>query len=219
MSSGSLQRHEIADADHSCRDPSGYPGVHSMKPPNLQTKRLVLRRWTDEDRDHLARIHADPEVMKYRLTPLTRKASDDLIDQIEACFDENGFGLWAVERKQDRCLLGFTGLEVADIDAPFCPAVQIGWQLATDAWGQGYATEGATAVLDFAFGELRLSEVVAHTTVLNRRSQAVMSRLGMTHDPTDDFEGPWYSVGHPHRPYVLYRIKATKWMAQGRGAP
>ena len=190
-----------------------------MKPPSLQTERLLLRRWTDEDRDPFARIQSDPEVTKYRLAPLTRTESDKLVDQIEACFDENGFGLWAVERKEDQCLLGFTGLELADLDAPFCPSVQIGWQLTTDAWGHGYATEGATAVLDFAFGELRLSEVVAHTTTLNERSRAVMRRLGMTYEPTDDFDGPWYPVGHPHRPYVLYRIKAANWLAHGTRAP
>ena len=134
-----------------------------------------------------------------------------MIDEIEASFDENGFGLWAVERLHDRQLLGFTGFGVSDFDAPFCPAVDIGWTLARDAWGHGYATEGAIAALDFAFEVLQLNEVVAHTTQINERSQAVMGRLGMTHDPNDDFDAPWYQIGHPRRRFVLYRMKAASW--------
>jgi ribosomal-protein-alanine N-acetyltransferase len=179
----------------------------------LRTDRLLLRRWTDDDRDPFARINADPEVMRYRLAPLSRQESDDLIDEIESCIDQNGFGLWAVERTEDGRLLGFTGLAVSDFGAPFCPAIDIGWRLAQDVWGNGYATEGARAALDFAFNELQLAEVVAHTTTLNERSQAVMRRLGMTHDPSDDFDGPWYPVGHPLRRFALYRVNGKQWRA------
>lgn len=182
-----------------------------VKRPFLRTERLLLRRWTDEDREPFAEINADAEVMRYRFAPLSRHESDDLIDEIEARFDQHGFGLWAVERTHDRRLLGFTGLAISDFDAPFCPAVDIGWTLARDAWGHGYATEGATATLDYAFGGLHLDEVVAHTTNLNERSRAVMRRLGMTHDPADDFDGPWYPVGHPRRRFVLYRITSRDW--------
>lgn len=188
-----------------------------MKSPTLHTKRLLLRRWTGADRVPFAVINSDPEVMRYRFAPLNRQESDDLIDEIETCFDNNGFGLWAVERRHDSRLLGFTGLAVSDFDAPFCPAIDIGWTLARDAWGYGYATEGATASLAFAFGELRLSEVVAHTTSLNEPSQAVMRRLGMTHDPADDFDGPWYPMDHPRRRFVLYRIKEPEWRMQQAG--
>lgn len=180
-----------------------------MRGPTLTTERLVLRRWLERDRASFAQINADPEVMRFRYAPLSRKESDELIAQIEASFDEKGFGLWAVERKRDRRLLGFTGLGTSDFAAPFCPAVDIGWQLARAAWGHGFATEGANAVLTFAFDELGLEEVVAHTTRLNKRSRAVMHRIGMTHDPADDFDGPWYRPGHPRRRFVLYRIKAS----------
>jgi ribosomal-protein-alanine N-acetyltransferase len=182
-----------------------------MKPPILRTKRLLLRRWTEEDRVPLAAINSDHDVMRYRFAPLNRQQSDELIDEIETCFDQHGFGLWAVERRQDSQLLGFTGLAISDFGAPFCPAIDIGWTLAKNAWGYGYATEAATASLGFAFGELQLSEVVAHTTSLNASSQAVMRRLGMTHNPIDDFDGPWYPAGHPLRRFVLYRINEPMW--------
>lgn len=185
--------------------------VYAVKDPTLHTKRLLLRRWTDDDRVVFARISADPEVMRYRLAPLKCQESDKLIDEIEASFDENGFGLWAVERLDDGRLLGFTGFGTSDFGAPFCPAVDIGWTLAQDAWGHGYATEGAVAAMDFAFHELRLDEVVAHTTRLNNRSRAVMRRLGMTHDPGDDFDAPRHEIGHPRRRFVLHRMRASIW--------
>ena len=182
-----------------------------MRSPLLRTERLLLRRWTEADRVPLAAINSDAEVMRYRFAPLSREQSDAMMDEIETCFDQNNFGLWAVERESDGRLLGWTGLAVSNFDAPFCPAIDIGWTLARDAWGYGYATEAATASLDYAFDELELSEVVAHTTSLNGPSQAVMRRLGMTHDPQDDFDGPWYPVGHPRGRFVLYRINELGW--------
>jgi ribosomal-protein-alanine N-acetyltransferase len=173
-----------------------------MKAPTLRTKRLLLRRWMDDDRKTLARIHADPEVMRYRRATFSRQESDAVIDQTEASFDKHGFGLWAIERIEDGRLQGFTGLGFSDFDAPFCPSIDVGWTLARDLWGCGYATEGAAAALDFAFDHLRLDEVVSHTTALNGRSQAVMRRLGMSHDAGDDFDAPWYEVGHPRRRFA-----------------
>jgi ribosomal-protein-alanine N-acetyltransferase len=184
-----------------------------MKPPTLHTKRLLLRRWTEDDREAFAQINSDPEVMRYRFKPLTRQESDSLLDAIEACFDTNGFGQWAVERRRDHRVIGFVGLEVADTDSPFRPLVHIGWHLARDAWRHGYATEGATAVFDFVFDDIGLSEVVAHTTAANERSQALMRRLSMSHKPDDDFNGPWYPERHPHRQFVLYRMTAAEWRA------
>lgn len=190
-----------------------------MPGPTLVTQRLVLRRWLASDRAPFARINADPEVMALRFAPLSRGQSDALIALEEANFNRQGFGLWAVERKRDRRLLGFTGLGTSDFGAPFCPCVDIGWQLAREAWGHGYATEGARAVLTFAFSELGLSEVVAHTTKSNQRSRAVMCRLRMTHNPRDDFDGPWYRPGHPMRRFVLYRLQASDWWEGLGGEP
>jgi ribosomal-protein-alanine N-acetyltransferase len=180
----------------------------------LHTDRLLLRRWTRDDREVFAQINADPEVMRYRFRPLTRPQSDTLLDNIEACFDRYGFGQWAAERVEDRRVVGFVGLEVADDDALFSPPIHVGWHLARDAWGRGYATEGARAVLDYVFAVVRLSEVVAHTTSANERSRAVMHRLGMRHDEYDDFDAPWYPAGHPHRRFVLYRMTASDWQAR-----
>ena len=146
--------------------------VYAVNDPTLRTNRLLLRRWTADDRENFAHISADPEVLRYRFAPLSRQQSDARIDQNEATFDENGFGLWAVERLDDRRLLGVTGFGNSDFDATFCPAIDIGWTLARDVWGHGYATEGAIAALDFALDELRLNEVVAHTTQQNERSRA-----------------------------------------------
>jgi RimJ/RimL family protein N-acetyltransferase len=185
-----------------------------MKPPTLHTKRLLLRRWTGDDREVFAQINADPEDMRSSFKPLSRQESCDLIDNIEACFDIHGFGQWAVERIEDRRVIGFIGLEVADDDALFSPAVHVGWHLARDAWGYGYATEGATAALDYVFEVVGLPEVVSHTTNANERSQAVMRRLGMRHNSDDDFDGPWYPAGHPHRRFVLYRTTAANWQAR-----
>jgi RimJ/RimL family protein N-acetyltransferase len=170
-----------------------------------------LRRWRDEDRQPFAEISADPEVMRYRAAPLSREQSDHLIDETEASFERDGYGLWAVTRREDDRLLGFTGFGYSDFDAPFCPAVDIGWTLARDAWGHGYATEGATAAMHHAFDALGLEEVVAHTTHLNERSRAVMRRLCMRHDPRDDFDAPWYEPGHPKRRFVLFRMAAAEW--------
>lgn len=189
-----------------------------MKPPVLHTKRLLLRRWTDDDREAFSQINADPEVMRYRFKPLTRQESHELLDSIEACFDQHGFGQWAVERTEDGRVIGFIGLEVAGEEALFSPPVHIGWHLARDTWGCGYATEGATAALDYVFGAVGLPEVVAHTTRANERSQAVMRRLGMRHDSGDDFDGPWYPEGHPNRRFVLYRMTAADWRARRRTA-
>ena len=109
--------------------------------------------------------------------------SDAFADRIEAGFEANGFGLWAVEVVATGEFIGFTGLSRPRFDAPFMPAVEIGWRLARPAWGHGYATEAALAALAYGFGPADLDEIVSFTTVTNARSRAVMDRLGMSRDP------------------------------------
>lgn len=140
---------------------------------------------------------------------LTRRQSDELVDRIEVGFAENGFFLWAVEVRASGEFIGFAGLAAPGFEAHFTPAVEIGWRLARSAWGHGYATEAARAALDFGF-EDGLDEIVSLTTVANRRSRAVMERLGMSHDAADDFEHPSLPPGHPQRPHVLYRLKSPR---------
>jgi RimJ/RimL family protein N-acetyltransferase len=140
---------------------------------------------------------------------LSRAQSDDLIEVIEAGFEVNGSGLWALETRESGEFIGFTGLSVPTFEAHFTPAVEVGWRLARSAWGEGYATEAARAALAFGFGEGDLDEVVSFTTPANRRSRAVMERLGMSHDPADDFGHPGIPVGHSQRRHVLYRIRPS----------
>ncbi len=153
-------------------------------------------------------MNADAEVMGHFLAPLSRRQSDDLIERIEAGFETNGFGLWALELRAGGEFIGFTGLAVPEFEAHFTPAVEVGWRLARSAWGSGYATEAGVAALAFGFEEARLDEIVSFATVDNRRSRAVMERLGMSHDSADDFNHPGIAAGHPQRRHVLYRIAA-----------
>ena len=143
--------------------------------------------------------------------PLSREQSDDLVDRIETGLEERGWGLWAVEVPGVAAFVGFVGLNPATFDAPFTPAVEVGWRLAREFWGQGYATEGARAALAFGFDTLALDEIVSFTTHGNSRSRRVMERLGMHHDPADDFDNPNVPVGDPIRPHVLYRVARAGW--------
>lgn len=179
----------------------------------LRTDRLLLRRWRDEDLAPFAALNADPVVMEHFPALLTRAESDDMVARIEATFEAEGYGLWAVEVTATGRFAGFIGLWPATFDAPFTPAVEVGWRLAHEHWGHGYAPEGARAALDEGFRHLGLEEVVSMTTVANDRSRRVMEKLGMTRDPVDDFEHPKVPVGHPVRPHVLYRLTRAAWTA------
>ena len=173
----------------------------------LETERLLLRRWRPEDRAPFAALNADPKVMRHFPALLTRRESDGLADRIETYMERAGWGLWAMEERATGRFLGFTGLARPGFEAPFMPAVEIGWRLQRSAWGRGFATEAARAAARFAFDELALEEIVSLAVVANERSRAVMRRLGMTHDPADDFDHPL--VEQPHlRRHVLYRLRA-----------
>jgi RimJ/RimL family protein N-acetyltransferase len=175
--------------------------------PELQTERLLLRRWRDDDRESFAALNADPAVMEHLLSTLSRAESDAFVDQMEARFREDGFGLWAVEVRDSGCLAGFVGLSVARFEAPFTPAVEVGWRLARDHWSRGYAVEAARAAVAFGFDRAGLDEIVSFTVPANVRSWRVMERLGMTHDEGDDFDHPLIAEGHPLRRHVLYRLR------------
>lgn len=184
--------------------------------PVLRTERLLLRRWRDDDREPFAALNADPEVMAYFPAPLDRAASDALVDRIEAGFTDHGFGMWALESLAEGSFVGFTGLAVPSFSAPFTPAVEVGWRLARPAWGHGFATEAATAALDFGFDRIGLTEIVSFTAAVNERSRAVMGRLGMAYDARDDFDHPGLPDGHPLRRHVLYRMTAARWRTIAR---
>ena len=182
----------------------------------LTTDRLLLRHWRDEDRAPFAAINADPRVMEHFPAPLSRLESDALIDEFERRFDPRGFGLWALERRDTGEFIGFTGLAAVPWTAHFTPAIEVGWRLAPEAWGHGYATEAAREALRFGFEDAGLDEIVSFTVPANVRSRAVMDRLGMTHDPADDFDHPRLAEGHPLRRHVLYRLDREGWVAGRR---
>ncbi|MBB6251482.1 GNAT family N-acetyltransferase [Nitrospirillum iridis] len=172
--------------------------------PTFKTPRLLLRPWVPADRDAFAEMANDPRVMEF-LTPLDRAGSDALADRIDAHFARHGFGYWAVEVPGEAPFIGYVGLGEISFPAPFTPAVEIAWRLASAHWGRGYATEAAAAVMGAAFDRFGLDEVVALTVPANRRSRAVMERLGMVRDPAEDFDHPRLAPGHPLRRHVLYR--------------
>ncbi|SFO69492.1 Protein N-acetyltransferase, RimJ/RimL family [Pseudomonas sp. NFACC24-1] len=178
----------------------------------LESARLLLRQWRDDDLPEFAAMCADPQVMRYFPARLSRLESAALIGRVRGHFAEHGFGLWALERKDTGAFIGFTGLGVVGFDAPFTPAIEIGWRLAREHWGLGYASEAAWTALRCAFDQLTLDEVVAFTAVDNLPSQKVMQAIGMQHDPEDDFEHPTLAVGHPLRHHVLYRINREQWL-------
>ena len=173
---------------------------------SLTTDRLLLRRWHDADRLPFQRLNADPRVMEFMPGLLPSAASDDLVDRIETHFEQHGFGPFAAELREDGGFLGYIGLHIPTFHAEFMPAVEIAWRLNADYWGRGLATEGARAVVRYAFAGLGLDSLVSFTVPENLRSRRVMEKLGMTHDPRDDFDHPNLPVDHPLRRHVLYRL-------------
>ena len=175
----------------------------------IETKRLVLRRWREADREPFAELNGDPQTLLFFPQTFDRAASDALIDRAEANFEVLGYGLWALEVKETGQFIGFTGLAPMPAGVPGAGGVEIGWRLARHAWHHGYATEAARAALRVAFDSLGLAEIWSMTAVLNEPSQAVMRRLGMTE--VARFEHPRVPDGHPVKPHVTYHLaRATR---------
>jgi len=171
----------------------------------LETARLRLRPWRTTDRAPFAALNADPAVMEHFPAVLDRSASDALAERIDTGLHERGWGLWAVEVPGVTPFAGFVGLAVPRFEAAFTPAVEVGWRLARPWWGRGYAPEAAREVVRFALDDLGLAEVVSFTAEGNVRSRRVMDKIGLVHDPVDDFDHPDLPAGHPLRRHVLYR--------------
>jgi RimJ/RimL family protein N-acetyltransferase len=166
-----------------------------------------MRRWRDSDRDPFAELNADPEVMRYFPFLPDRAMSDRVVDRIEERFEEQGFGLWALELLDTGEFIGFTGLNPMPEGVPGAGDQEVGWRLARRAWGHGYATEAARAALRVGLVDLGLPVVWSMTAALNKPSEAVMRRLGM--EWHEAFEHPAVDVGHPLRPHVVYRTDVT----------
>jgi RimJ/RimL family protein N-acetyltransferase len=176
----------------------------------LRTKRLLLRPWRDSDRAPFAALNADPRVMEHFPAVRTREESDSFMDRIVARLMRDGYGLWAVEVLGVAEFIGFIGLGPADAVLGR-PVLEIGWRLAADHWGRGYATEGARASLAHAFDALGRDEVVSFATAANLRSRRVMEKIGMTRRPQDDFDHPGVPETWTGRRHVLYRITLPEW--------
>ena len=181
----------------------------------LRTERLLLRAWRSEDRNPYAALNADPVVMEHFPSTLTREQSDEHVDRILTAFEQHGWGLWAAEVPGETAFIGFIGLGIPRFEAHVMPCVEVGWRLARSAWGRGYAPEGATEVLRFAFEEIELEEVVSFTSVGNAKSRRVMEKIGLTHDPADDFDHPTVPPGHRIQRHVLYRMSRDAWREPG----
>ena len=173
---------------------------------NLVTSRLLLRQWIAADREPFASLNADPVVMRHFPSLLSRAESDGFADRNQAGIAERGWGLWAVEIRSSGEFAGFVGLQPLKPILPFAPGVEIGWRLGAAFHGLGYATEGARSVVTYAFETIGLPEIVSFTTERNLASRRVMEKLGMRHDPAEDFDHPGVPGDWAERRHVLYRL-------------
>lgn len=186
--------------------------------PVVATERLVLRPFSDVDRGPFFALNTHPLVVESLGSSPTRAESDDMIERFSAEMEREGWGIWAVGEAADAggggagtgaAFVGMVGLHRVRPEIPCAPAVEIGWRLHPDFWGLGYATEAASAALRFGFEEAGLREIVAFTTTVNTRSQAVMVRIGMVRDVEGDFDHPSVPEDSPLRRHVLYRATAA----------
>ncbi len=179
-------------------------------PSSLQTDRLILRPWKEEDFIPFAQLCADTDVMEYFPHLLTFAESKSMGVRINSLIQERGWGFWAVEIPEQSTFIGFVGLHIPKDNLPFSPCVEIGWRLAKEYWGQGYATEAAKESLKYAFTKLNINEVVSFTSLVNRRSQAVMEKIGMF-NTGNNFMHPDIELGHKLCEHVLFKITKQDW--------
>lgn len=172
----------------------------------IETDRLILRPWEDRDGAPFAAMGADPQVMATLGPLLSRAESDAMVDRLMAMQARDGHCFWAIERRADGAFLGFAGPKVGDV-GPIVGDMELGWRLARDAWGHGYATEAAGAAADWCTVNRPGRRVVAITAVVNERSRAVMARLGMTYRPELDFDHPKVPEGDRLRRHVTYLLE------------
>ncbi|KZK80956.1 putative ribosomal N-acetyltransferase YdaF [Pseudovibrio sp. W64] len=185
--------------------------------PRLETERLVLRKCEPRDLDGFIRLNTDQRVYEFF-------RSNPSLEDCEKGFQlgmkkqrKDGFGFAVMEDRETGSFLGFCGLEIPSYDAgslPFEPCVEIGWRLLPEVWGRGITGEASRRWLRFGFEILKLDEVVAYTVVQNHKSRRVMEKLGMTHDPAEDFDFPNVDQDHPLCRHVLYRLSADKFHEQ-----
>ena len=174
----------------------------------IETPRLILRQWQQSDHKPYIKLNADPEVMKFFPAVKTPGETSAQIKRLTDYINEHGYGFFAVERKDNHEFIGFTGLTKPGFEAYFTPCIEIGWRLSKENWGYGFATEAATGCLDFAFCQLKLSEIYAFTAVQNIRSEMVMQRIGM--NKVGEFDHPLIADGHFLKKHIIYKITHAK---------
>lgn len=150
-------------------------------------------------------MNADPNVMEFFLNSLSSEESFAFYQRIQNEFQTCGFGLYAVERKEDHAFMGYTGLHQITFDVDFAPGIEIGWRLAHEYWGQGYAPEAANACLEYTRNKTDIKELFSFTSFLNQRSERVMQKIGM--ERVREFDHPLVPGEHPLCRHVLYHIK------------
>lgn len=170
----------------------------------METSRLILREWSDTDVAPFAKLNADPRVMQHFPSTLSYEESAQMVARIKRHFEVHGFGLWAVEVKEQQQFAGFIGLSIPQFSASFTPCVEIGWRLDASFWNQGYASEGARAALEFGFTECQLEEIYSFTVPANVASIRVMKKIGMSY--RGQFAHPALAEDDPLKTHVLYRI-------------
>ncbi|MBD8512200.1 GNAT family N-acetyltransferase [Photobacterium sp. CAU 1568] len=177
----------------------------------LQTERLIIRQWKEDDNVPFAAMCADPNVMRYFPATLSEDESVQLAHKATSLIQKNGWGFWAVERKDTGQFIGLAGLHYQDLDIPDTPFIEIGWRLAADQWGKGFAPEAAQRALSYAFDELQAPAVYAFTTLANQPSRRVMQKLGMS-DCQKNFMHPKLPHDHSLAEHCLYRITRQEWL-------
>jgi RimJ/RimL family protein N-acetyltransferase len=186
----------------------------TMTNSELRTARTLLRSWRPSDLAAFAALNADPAVAEFLPSTLSRIESDALAATIDAHFAEHGFGLWALEIPGRVSFAGFVGLTHPGFERPYATCPDLAWRIAAEHWGLGYASEAAAAVVEHAWDQLALQQVVACTVAANRRSRRVMEKLGMRRDVHADFDHPRLPAGHRLERHVLYRLDCSRWRTQ-----
>lgn len=185
----------------------------------LETERLIIRPWQESDRPVFHRLNREGEIMEFFPFRRTPEQADPVMDKLNTMIAEHGFGFTALERREEGDCIGFCGLSRTDLEPFFADgSVEIGWRLLPETWGKGYVTESARRLLDFAFEDLQLAEVVSFAVHNNHRSLAVMQRLGMQRDPARDFDHPGVPDSHPHlKRHTSYAISRNQWQSAKTG--
>lgn len=179
--------------------------IYSNMDTILQTKRLLLRKWTENDITHLIRMNQDKEVMRFFLDTMTEQQSIDFYHRVQRHFQETGYGLYVVEEVISGAFLGYTGCMIATFESAFTPCVEIGWRFNKKYWGNGFATEAALACLHYGFSALKFDAIYSFTSLHNEKSEAVMQRIGMK--KIGEFFHPRVPIDHPLCLHVTYTIE------------